>query len=90
MPKLAEKPLGVGKMDNYQLTENVDWIGNSSISSVTVTCDGCDVGPTAHVGPIMQVRLTGRVTGIHEVHWSYKLLDGRDRCYTTYVKVKDC
>lgn len=88
--KLAERPLGIGKTDNYQAGLNVDWLGEAEIATVNVTANGVTVSNAAFVGPFMQVTLTGQSAGIHEIHWSYTLNDGRSGCDTTAVRVKDC
>lgn len=89
MSQLYEKPLPVGKVGNYTYTIDSGWLGQESITSVNVTCDGATVALPTSIGNVLQAYFEGVTTGRHEVHWSWTTATRSD-CDTGVLTIVEC
>lgn len=87
---LYEKPLPVGKTDNYTLSPNDEWQGDALIDSFTVEVSGLTVNSQQHDGTTIQLNLTATEQARNSVHFSFVLDDGRSECITGYIDSPRC
>lgn len=87
---LYEKPLPVGKTDNYTLSPNDEWQGDALIDSFTVEVSGLTVNSQQHDGTNIQLNLTATESARNSVHFSFTLDDGRTECITGYIDSPRC
>ena len=88
---LYEKPLPVGKTDNYTLSPNDEWQGDALIKEFTVEVSGLTVNSQQHDGITMQVNVTATEEARNSIHWSFKLDNEKQtECITGYIDSPRC
>ena len=89
MSQLYEKPLPVGKVGNYTLTLDSGWLGEETITSVSVTCEGVTITLPTSQGNVLQAYFEGVTVGRFEVKWEWATATRSD-CYTAVLSVIEC
>ena len=88
----VQKPLKVGKVDDYSITIDLDWLNGDEITSATATSDTAKVtaGAVTIVDNKIFVALTGvEATNATDVHFDYTTATRSDCDYIT-ITVEDC
>lgn len=91
MSGLWPRPLKVGKVGDFVVREDSEWLGNGSISDCEATA-GPEVEVVAAVpnGGDIVVKLRGVSPGLCDVHVEYSTSAGNTDCYDGTVKVVEC
>lgn len=86
------RPLKVGKVDQYFIDVDPDWLGAEQIASVTVASGGSavTVGLTEISGSRISFTLTGVSAGSAVLDIDYSTSGGRSDCKHVTVFVVEC
>jgi hypothetical protein len=87
-----ERPLKVGKTDNFTLTLDDSYLAGEVISSVNVSTENTDltIDSFTHTANVISGIMTGNVAGKVEVHFEWVLPSTRSGCSDEIVIVLDC
>lgn len=90
MTSTFEKPLTVGKTDNYTYTVNAQWLDGETITSHTVVVDDKVTKNNSGVTDnVIGVSLMGVSAGPSEIIFEYTTSEGRSDCAKTLLIVTD-
>ena len=85
-----EKPIVVGKTDTYTCTIDLDWLGDETIVSHSVTVDGLVVKNLSTVSDnVIAVSVTGITAGRSIVVCEWVTSEGRSDCQSGILTVAD-
>lgn len=93
MSRVWDRPLPVGKRDNYSVTVKDEWLENETLVSgaASSTADPANIvlGTAVLIeGKTVSVSIQGVTAGFHEVHFDYGTAT-RSGCAKAIVKVID-
>ena len=86
-----ERPLKVGKIDNYTLTLKTAYLDGEAINSanVTTTDTGLTIGAVSFSGAVISASCTGVTAGSATLHYSW-VTPSRSGCESHAVIIEAC
>ena len=86
-----ERPLKVGKIDNYTLTLKADYLNGETLSSanVTTTDAGITIDAVTFSGSVISASCTGVNAGSATLHYSW-VTPSRSGCESHAVIIEAC
>jgi hypothetical protein len=84
-----DKPLAVGKTQQYTFTVPTTWLGNEVLTSALVESTGVTVDSYSFSGNVVEFYATGLTVGRYKAHLSIDTANRSD-CHTGLITVVSC